>query len=278
MRLIVIDKRFTDVSNVKAYVVRTGFAGSDLKSLADLIWEDLEAESMRTGRPLSNKKRYFVDGTEGNGVQLTLGTYKDFITICKFFDLLYKDRKYNSAALSLFNNPTMKCLGMQNIIRTNDGHLVFGVRSKLVQQAPGALCFSSGGVMPDYYEDVNNPDLYLSAEKQIKDELGIDVPRESLALYGITRDNYVSTNSALAFGTNVLLDSKEVVDAYMSAKDRYEHDRLVLVREDEFYDRLFRKELDLIGFCIGGMFLRDRLDSDKYKKELAELDFRIVES
>ncbi len=256
MKRIIVEKKFDDLSRrVKAYRLLTL---QNAGTIDQFMWDEIEEESKLNGKVLLNKRRYFYDFAGDNTVFLRSGDYKDFLLALKLYELLKKDGGYPKTAERIFNSMNIKALGMLNIIETNDGNLILGIRSKQVQQAQGYLSFTGGGVMPEEQEDPTYPNLYFSARKQIKDELGLDVEEKDLNLSGIVRDDHVSYNASLMFETRVDMGIREILDASGKAKDKYEHKSIKFIPVEELFDRLGDDTLNMSGISRGMLLLRGR--------------------
>lgn len=247
------------------------------------FWRDLEKEAKEKGRVLISKERYFFNSFENGLIDLRSGTYRDFAIALRLFGDLEKSG-LAKASESVFNNPQIKSLGLQNLLTTSDGYFVFGKRSDKVQQAPGYFCLPAGGVTAEQYpeDQRNNPDVYLGSQNQIRDELGINVNQEDLHLTCFSRDTGGSPNTSMVFEANLSMGKKDILDYFNHhAADKWEHDFLQFLSVSKTYEKLAKGAFDtkMIGASLGAIInsgrrnlgedwyssTRDNLPSSGYK-------------
>ena len=124
---------------------------------------------------------------------------------------------------------TAPCLGLDLVIVTADNKIVFGKRSKKVFLGDNWISLPAGGFMPEDQKDPDHPDVFVSAKRQLQDEVGIST-FSAIDVLGIASDSVVSPNPTLHFLVRVDLTAARLLEHEMArAKDKYEHDRFYFV-------------------------------------------------
>ena len=256
---IFLEQLFDTEQRVQAKV--TGDLPNTLGCLTQALWEDAEAKAEEQGRKVVNKPRYFYTGTtDEDVVHLLRGGYSSFLAAHILSNLLSEEGSIK-AAEQLFHDTSIKALGLNALLTTSDGLVIFGRRSQKVVQARGYLDLPSGGVMPEYYpEGEENPNLYVSAQRQILDELGIEVPEQDLTLLGVVRDDATSKNMALAFTSDLPQTETQVREAFANSRDGYEHDHLVFLPKETLETTLLGGTHKVVGMSLGTVLLKNKKD------------------
>jgi len=209
-------------------------------SIRTSMIKDLEKDASANNRVFIDKDRYFVHSfslTTGR-IFLSGGTYTDF-NIARELLGTARDKGRTITYETIFNHPSIKLLGLQNLLTTSEGHFIIGKRGQKVFQAPGALCLPAGGVMPETEEYSGEPDVYLSSYDQTIQELGLDVNKDALSLTAIIRDDGHSPNTSLIFEADLPYDQQQATEAFNEkARDRWEHDGLLFLNRDQVLDQL----------------------------------------
>tara|TARA_Y100000310_G_scaffold82715_1_gene79299 strand:- start:5085 stop:5960 length:876 start_codon:yes stop_codon:yes gene_type:complete len=289
MTKIIIEKAFRE-STGRVLARLQGELGEDQRPrtilddvLSSVLWKDLEVEADAKGVRLEDRARYFYDSSPKPAViDLKGGTYKDFVINNRFLELLQKDGKNPQTFARVFDDTATKVLGLHTILKTTDGSLVFERRSDKVLQAKGYLDLPAGGVMPSYYpEGEKEPNLYVSAQKQIKDELGVTVEEQKLTLLGIVRDNATTKNASLVFEAALPLDDQGVLTAFTTAKDRYESDCLAFVKEEGALRELLGNGTRVVAASLGALLLKEKRvgmrSYEEMKVVLADKKYDVLE-
>ena len=184
-------------------------------------------------------------------IEAILGDYKAFFAGNVKMQELKSQGKLTEQDLAHFMTTTHSILGLNVVVELSDG-LLYGARSQFVTQGKGMLLPIAGGFMPDHMPEESrykNPNPFISAQKQLASEAGINVGLDELVYLGIARDTAGSENPSLMFGLDLSekYDSASFMEMQKTAPDRHEHkDWFTIATGDELYT-LFKGEKRFIS-------------------------------
>lgn len=242
------------------------------------VWNNLKCNAKNTGTTLVNKRRYFVKAVDGNRISLLSGAYSDFLVTLDAYQSEQLDQYCDDISCSSFEHPSMKLLGLQNLLLTSDNCFVLGKRSKSVYQAPGVFSLPAGGVMPEYYSahNVDFPNVYIASQKQIYDELGIKVPSEKLSVASITRDSTLSPNVSIVFEAQLALTKRQVLEKFEgNATSKWEHEHIEFFAKSELFSSFEKGKLQnkILGASIGAILCKGRTEMGENWYRTAKMNF-----
>ncbi len=231
--------------------------------LSEAFSQDLTKIAQAGGGKFQDRNRYFFESID-DGMTMTHGTYVDFVAAFKIFQAFQQNEKFPNVARAALNSPQIRTLGLQNLLITNEGSIVFGRRGGSVQTAKGLLCLPAGGLMPDFYDETSReePNIYLASQREIADELGIDVNTADISCPAFVRDNEGSPNVSILFEARIGHTKDEILSGYDKARDKFEHDQILFFRAEDIFHRLKRGDYNferrdpptpMVGASIGAL-------------------------
>ncbi len=65
-----------------------------------------------------------------DGLTMTTGTYVDFVAALRIFQTFRKNERFLNVARAALNSQQIRTLGLQNLLVTSEGDIVFGRRGQ----------------------------------------------------------------------------------------------------------------------------------------------------
>jgi len=142
----------------------------------------------------------------------------------------------NDHCLEELNNSRLaNILGINILILTSDGTLIFQKRSSRTLVRPNQICSSVSGTLakvdiPEYDKEFNLKDLLPLFFREMVEEIGLelsDISRNEIKFLGVTRELIRGGQPEIFLAAQINLDKDKIVRIYSQALDRFESKSLL---------------------------------------------------